>query len=219
MPNDPTTHETVLEVVYPGHPPQYVPETQSPFLIGRGSEAGNHLQIDDRRISRNCAALVAEEGGYRLEDRGHRQGIFVNGVKAARKALQNGDVIQFGIEDCCEIIFRSSAAENVIESMLTRLGNMPSLTGTQPSGGLSKLNLLLEATSLLHSQLPLESVLAAMLDHTIAVTHADRGLLIEPGAADSFRVRLARGKDGEELAPESIAPSQTALSQAIDRQA
>jgi sigma-B regulation protein RsbU (phosphoserine phosphatase) len=96
---------------------------------------------------------------------------------------------------------------------------MPSLTGTQPSGGLSKLNLLLEATSLLHSQLPLESVLAAMLDHTIAVTHADRGLLIEPGAADSFRVRLARGKDGEELAPESIAPSQTALSQAIDRQA
>jgi sigma-B regulation protein RsbU (phosphoserine phosphatase) len=219
MPNDPTTHETVLEVVFPGHPPQYVPVTQSPFLIGRGSEAGNHLQIDDRRISRNCAALVAEEGGYRLEDRGHRQGIFVNGVKAARKALQNGDVIQFGIEDCCEIIFRSSAAENVIESMLTRLGNMPSLTGTQPSGGLSKLNLLLEATSLLHSQLPLESVLAAMLDHTIAVTHADRGLLIEPGAADSFRVRLARGKDGEELAPESIAPSQTALSQAIDRQA
>ena len=219
MPNDPTTHETVLEVVFPGHPPQYVPVTQSPFLIGRGSEAGNHLQIDDRRISRNCAALVAEEGGYRLEDRGHRQGIFVNGVKAARKALQNGDVIQFGIEDCCEIIFRSSAAENVIESMLTRLGNMPSLTGTQPSGGLSKLNLLLDDTSLLHSQLPLESVLAAMLDHTIAVTHADRGLLIEPGAADSFRVRLARGKDGEELAPESIAPSQTALSQAIDRQA
>jgi serine phosphatase RsbU (regulator of sigma subunit)/pSer/pThr/pTyr-binding forkhead associated (FHA) protein len=218
MPDDPTIHETVLEVVFPGRPHQLVPVTQSPFLIGRGSEAGNHLQLEDRRISRNCAALVAEEGGYRLEDRGHRQGIFVNGEKVARKTLQNGDVIYFGIEDYCEIIFRSTAASNVIESMLTRLGSIPSMTVMQPSGGLSKLNLLLEATSLLHSQLPLESVLAAMLDHTIAITHADRGLLIEAGAADSFKVRLARGKGGEELVPESIVPSQTALGQAIDRQ-
>jgi len=163
--------------------------------------------------------LIAEESGYRIEDRGHRLGIFVNGKKVARKFLQNGDVIQFGIEDGCEIIFRSSGAENVIENMLTRLGSMPSLTGAQHPGDLSQLNLLLEATSLLHSQLPLDSVLAAMLDHTIAVTQADRGLLIEPGAADSFKVRLARGKGGEELAPESITPSQTALSQAMERQA
>jgi serine phosphatase RsbU (regulator of sigma subunit) len=218
MPNDPTIHETVLEVVFPGRPHQLVPVTQSPFLIGRGSEAGNHLLLEDRRISRTCAALVAEEGGYRLEDRGHRQGIFVNGEKVARKTLQNGDVIHFGIEDCCEIIFRSTAQENAIESMLTRLGNMPAMAITERSTGLGQLNLLLEATSLLHSQLPLESVLAAMLDHTIAITHADRGLLIEPGAADSFRVRLARGKGGEELVPESIVPSQTALSMAIERQ-
>jgi serine phosphatase RsbU (regulator of sigma subunit) len=219
MPNDSTTHETVLEVVFPGRPHQFVPVIQSPFLIGRGNEAGNHLQLEDRRISRNCAALVAEEGGYRLEDRGHRQGIFVNGEKVAQRILRNGDVIQFGIEDCCEIIFRSSAAENAIEFMLTRLGSMSSLTDAPHAGGLSKLNLLLEATSLLHSQLPLESVLAAMLDHTIAITHADRGLLIEAGEAGTFKVRLARGKGGEELASESIAPSQTALSQAIDRQA
>jgi serine phosphatase RsbU (regulator of sigma subunit) len=219
MPDNPSTHETLLEVVFPGRPPQLVPVTQSPFLIGRGSDAGNHLQLEDRRISRNCAALVAEQGGYRLEDRGHRQGIFVNGEKVAQKTLRNGDVIHFGIEDCCQIIFRSAAAENVIESMLTRLGSMSSISGAQPSGGLSQLNLLLEATSLLHSQLPLESVLAAMLDHTIAITHADRGLLIEPGAAGSFRVRLARGKGGKELEPASVAPSQTALRQAIDRQA
>ena len=219
MTDDPKTYEAVLEVVIPGRPRQFVLVTQSPFMIGRGSEAGNHLQLEDRRISRNCAALVAEESGYRLEDRGHRQDIFVNGEKVARKSLRTGDVIYFGIEDCCEIIFRFATGANVIESMLTRLGSIPSMSGSQTSGGLSKLNLLLEATSLLHSQLPLESVLAAMLDHTIAITHADRGLLIEAGTAGSFRVRLARGKGGEELAPESIAPSQTALNQAIDRQA
>ena len=220
---NPTTHETVLEVVFNDRPHQLVPVTQSPFLIGRGSENGNHLELNDPRISRNCAALIAEAGGYRVEDRGHRQGVFVNGNKVARKTLQDGDVIDFGIEDYCKIIFRSAAvpvaAPTVIESMLTRLGSLPDLTGPHLTGGLSKLNLLLEATSLLHSQLPLESVLAAMLDNTIAITHADRGLLIEAGAAGSFKVRLARGRGGKELAPESIAPSQTALSQAIDRQA
>ena len=38
-----------------------VPVTESPFFIGRG-EAGNHLQLPDRRISRNCAAILSEDG-------------------------------------------------------------------------------------------------------------------------------------------------------------
>ena len=218
MLEDSTSHETYLEVVFPGRPRQIVSVTESPFLIGRGSDTGNHLQLEDRRISRKCAAIVAGQDGYRLEDRGHRQGIFVNGNKVEQKTLQDGDVIHFGIEDGCEIIFHSSAAVSPLEMMLTRIGSIPSVASALPAGGLSKLNLLLEATSLLHSQLPLDAVLGAMLDHTIAITQADRGLLIEPGASDSFKVRLARGKKGENLPPEGIVPSQTALGQAIDRQ-
>ena len=84
-------------------------------------------------------------------------------------------------------------------------------------GGLSKLNLLLEATSLLHSQLPLESVLGTMLDHAISITHADRGMLMEPDAAGTLRVRLARGNKGDSLPPETLSPSQTAINQAISR--
>ena len=80
---------------------------------------------------------------------------------------------------------------------------------------MSKLNLLLEATSLLHSQLPLDSVLGTMLDHAISITHADRGLLIEPDASGAMRVRLARGNKGDNLAPETLNPSQTAINQAI----
>jgi len=228
MPEENIHHETYLEVVFPDRTNQIVLITQSPFLIGRGSETGNHLQLEDRRISRKCAAIVAEQAGYRLEDRGHRLGIFVNGKHIEQKKLQNGDIIQFGLEDCCAIVFHSSVAETSVESMLTRLNALPNLAASLSSaalgGGLAKLNLLLEATSLLHSQLPLDSVLGAMLDHTIAITHADRGLLIEPGEsgslpAGSFKVRLARGKGGETLPPESIVPSQTALGQAIDRKA
>lgn len=218
MPEQPNKAAKVLEVVSPGRAPWFVPIDQSPFLIGRGSETGNHLQLDDRRISRRCVAIVNENGEYVLEDRGHRHGIFVNGERIERRTLVDGDVIHFGFEDCCEIVFRSSQGQSEIESMLTRLGNITSLSGTAASSGLSKLNILLEATSLLHSQLPLDSVLGSMLDHAISITRADRGLLLEPDNSASMKIRLAHGAGGVNLPPESITPSQTALRQAIDRQ-
>jgi len=208
----------VLEVAFPGRPHQFVPLNHSPFLIGRGSDSGNHLQLEDRRISRRCASITAGPGGYWLEDLGHRQGIFVNGRQIQRELLHDEDLIQFGLDDCYEITFHSAAARTSIEHMLTRIGSIPAIAATLPSGGLSKLNLLLEATSLLHSQLPLDSVLGSMLDHAIAITHADRGLLLEPDAAGSLKLRLARSSAGHSLPPESITPSQTALRQAIERQ-
>ncbi len=62
--------EAVLEVISPDGARKYVRVTQTPFLIGRGAETGNHLQLTDRRISRNCAAIVVEANKYYLEDRG-----------------------------------------------------------------------------------------------------------------------------------------------------
>jgi serine phosphatase RsbU (regulator of sigma subunit) len=111
----------------------------------------------------------------------------------------------------------AATAEASVENLLTRIGTLSDISGSAMPGGLSKLNLLLEATSLLHSQLPLESVLGTMLDHAISITHADRGLLIEPDAASTLRVRLARGSKGESLPPETLSPSQTAINQAIGR--
>src|SRR2546429_7776356 len=95
--------EAVLEVVSPDGGRRYVRVTQLPFLIGRGAETGNHLQLSDRRISRNCAAIVIEANRFYLEDRGQRRGLFVNGEKVESRKLQNGDVITFGLEDSYEI--------------------------------------------------------------------------------------------------------------------
>ena len=39
-----------------------------------------------------------------------------------------------------------------------------------------------------------------MLDHAISITHADRGLLMEPDAAGALQVHLARSNKGENLA-------------------
>ena len=209
--------EAVLEVISPDGARKYVRVTQTPFLIGRGAETGNHLQLTDRRISRNCAAIVMEANRYYLEDRGQRRGMFINQEKAESRQLNDGDVITFGIEDSYQVIFRSATgtSDEAIPQLLTRIDHMTSSEST--GGGLRKLNMLLEATSLLHSQLPLDSVLAKMIDHAIAVTDADRGLLeeAEAGRPENLRVRLARRSGGQRLPPESMTPSQTAIQLAM----
>jgi len=106
----PIAAETVLEVVSPDGARRYVRVMQTPFLIGRGAETGNHLQLSDRRISRNCAAIVVEANRHYIEDRGQRRGLFVNREKVESRQLQDGDVITFGVDDSYEIVYRSAAA-------------------------------------------------------------------------------------------------------------
>jgi len=209
--------DAVLEVVSPDGGRRYVRVTQLPFLIGRGAETGNHLQLSDRRISRNCAAIVIEANRFYLEDRGQRRGLFVNGEKVESRKLQNGDVITFGLEDSYEILFRlaSGSGEESFPQLLTRIEH---ITSSEPGGGLRKLNQLLEATALLHSQLPLDEVLATMLDHAVSITDADRGLLLEPDAGGALRVHLARRSGNLRLPPESLTPSQTAIQLALKQQ-
>jgi sigma-B regulation protein RsbU (phosphoserine phosphatase) len=205
----------VLEVVSPDGARRYVRVTQTPFLIGRGAETGNHLQLSDRRISRNCAALVIEAGRLYIEDRGQRRGLFVNGEKVESRLLTDGDSITFGLEDSYELLFRSGASsgEESLPNLLTRIEH---ITSSEPvGGGLRKLNLLLEATTLLHSQVPLDEALALMIDHAVSVTDADRGMLLEADPTGVLKVRLARRTGGLRLPPESLTPSHTAIQLAL----
>jgi sigma-B regulation protein RsbU (phosphoserine phosphatase) len=217
----PIVAETVLEVVSPDGARRFVRVTQTPFLIGRGAETGNHLQLADRRISRTCAAIVMEANKYYIEDRGQRRGLFVNRDKVESRELNDGDIITFGVEDSYEIVYRSAAAvgDNSIPQLLTR---MEHITGSDIQSGavarLSKLDQLLAATALLHSQLPLDEVLGMMLNHAISVMDADRGLLLEADEKGVLQVRLARRSGGLRLPPESLAPSQTAIQLALKKQ-
>jgi phosphoserine phosphatase RsbU/P len=215
--------DTVLEIVAPDKSRQRVNVNQSPFYIGRGGESDNHLQLADGRISRKCAMLVAEHSGYRIEDRGNRYGLYVNGAKVQSQTLHDGDVIGFGVDGCYEVIFHAqsppSTPEADVANLLTRIGTLSDFVGATAPVGLGKLNLLLEATSLLHSDLPLDAVLSTMLDHAINITHADRGLLIERDAEGALRVKLARGSKADSLPLEALNPSQTAINQAIRNQA
>jgi len=213
---------TFVEVIAPDQTSQTITVTHSPFLIGRG-ETDNAVALTDGRISRRCAAIVMDDAGYHLDDLGNRYGVFVNGVKVQQQPLRDGDRIGFGIDDSYHVIFHVGSAPDVpsqpeVANLLTRIGTLSDLASSGTSGGLSKLNLLLEASSLLHSQLPLDSVLGSMLDHAISITHADRGLLIEPDDAGVMRVHLARSNKGDNLPLGAINPSQTAVNQALTKQ-
>ena len=216
MPAPSSNGEVGVEVIGPGGSRKFVRIEETPFLIGRSGETAKHLQLKDPRISRQCAAIVSEAGTYYVEDRGQRHGLFVNGEKITRRRLDDGDVISFGADNFYELIFQSSLHDTAIPELLSRIENITSTDA--PQGGLHKLNLLLEATNLLHSRLPLEAVLGTMLDHAIAVTDADRGYLLEPEASGGLRVSLSRGRAGTRLPPGEAAPSQTALNQALEKQ-
>ena len=156
--------ETSLELIAPDGARRRVRVSTFPFLIGRGTDTGNHLQLSDRRISRQCAALVFRDAQICIEDRGQRRGLFVNGERVENRALFDGDVVTFGLEDSFQLIFHGAAIEGSIPELFTRIEHV---TATDSgAGGLRKLSLLLEATTLLHSQLPLHSILEHMVDQT-----------------------------------------------------
>lgn len=208
-------HKTFLEVDSPSHPRQTVPVSHSPFTIGHLGEATNHLQLDGDTISRRCAAIVAGHGSYRIEDRGNHAGVYVNRQKISKKTLHDGDAICFGPDGDTKITFRTTAGDSTVAGMIARMGDVHARNGTHSGGGLSKLNLLLEATSLLHSALPLDTVLNSMLDHAIALTKADRGLLLEVDSSGTLRACLARNCKSETLPLDSIHPRQKLLDQAV----
>ncbi|HXW61985.1 MAG TPA: SpoIIE family protein phosphatase [Candidatus Acidoferrales bacterium] len=208
-------NEIGLEVRAPDRTCRFVPIAESPFLIGRGTESGKHLQLTEPRISRHCAAINMEGGEYYLEDRGQRSGLFVNGERITRCRLQLGDVITFGFDNFYELTFRTSEPDTTIPDLLNTIEGL-SASDTSP-GGLRKLNLLLEATALLHSRLPLDAVLGNVVDHAITITSADRGLLLEANASGQLKARLARRSGGRQLPSDQIAPSQTALRMALEQ--
>jgi serine phosphatase RsbU (regulator of sigma subunit) len=207
--------EATLEVIETNGGRRQVRVSELPFLIGRTAEAGNRLALDDPRISRKCAALVFTDGAFRLEDRGQRSGVYVNGQKVSNCVLHNGDTITFGVRDSFQLVFHVQRPGESVPGLLSELEKASSL-GAE-ARDLRHLSVLLEATALLQSHLPMEQVLEAMLDRAIAITDADRGLLLEGQPSGGLRPLLARQKGGKDLPAASVVPSQTVIQQAAKR--
>ena len=188
--------------------------THSPFRIGRGARDWNHLALSAVHVSRKSAEIISETGQFHLRDLGQRGGVFVNGVKVEDSvSIDDGDVITFAKGDSLHIVFRRSQSESSFGALLSRLNDTTTLT--TGNRDLRQLNLLLQATTLLHAHLPVDEVLASMLDHAISVTEADRGMLFKIGTARELLPALARRRKGRKLPLGDLVSSQHVIDTAL----
>lgn len=68
--------------------------TETETLIGRSP--AHHLQLSDKAVSRDHAAISWEGGGYVIEDLQTTNGTKVNGARLRNSPLEDGDLIQVG---------------------------------------------------------------------------------------------------------------------------
>jgi len=184
-----------LEVVTPSGTRSRIPIAPLPFQIGR--QGDNHLVLRDNRISRSHARVIAENGGYFIEDLDSRQGIYVNGQRVTRQKLSGSDRIDFGLPDSYRLVFTFEQDE------LHRFLDQLSPQGSAAASNLSKLRSLVEVARALQSSLSPTDVLAAVVDAALTVTGAERGfLLLKSG--DELEVNVARDRRGVPLASSDL---------------
>ena len=84
-------------------------------LLGRHPPEG--IAVNDPGVSRIHAALCRRDGRHVAEDRGSRNGTFVNGVRVNTGALGDGDTLQLGPR----VAFRYTWADAHQEELLRQL--------------------------------------------------------------------------------------------------
>lgn len=70
-----------------------------PIEAGRttiGREADNMVQLPHEKVSKHHAVIIAEAGGWAIEDLGSTNGIIVNKKKVQRAELKDGDLVTLG---------------------------------------------------------------------------------------------------------------------------
>lgn len=177
-----------------------------PFLIGR--QGDNHLVLRDNRISRTHARIVAEGSEYFVEDQDSRHGVFVNGQRAKRSRLQEGDRIDFGFQDSYRLVF------TLEEDELNRFLGQISAAAATGASNLSKLRSLVEVARALQSSLSTHDVLAAVVDAALSVTGAERGFLLL-GKDDDLEVSVARDRRGAPLDTSDLTVPRSLINRAL----
>ncbi len=197
-----------LVVVEPGGHHLQIELEPLPFRIGRHEE--NHLVLRDGRTSRQHAQIIYDGSRYVLEDVGSRHGLFVNGRRIKRHALETSDKIEFGVPDSYHLIYAPDSSEltQLVES--TEVITPAGLVGSN----LGRLKAVLEIGRTLQNSYSMDDVLNAVLDAALATTGADRGFLFLKDGRE-LGMRCARDCRCKNLSEESLRVPRRVLAQAL----
>ncbi|MGH9629277.1 MAG: SpoIIE family protein phosphatase [Bryobacteraceae bacterium] len=197
-----------LVVITPSGTRTRVALERLPFSIGRHPDS--NLVLRDSRASRNHARITLDDGQYFIEDLKSSHGIFVNGARALRHSLQNGDQIEFGVPDSYSLIFTQGEGE--IQKILEQFSTPQLVPGG--AGNLAKLRSLVEVARALQNSLSTDEVLAAVLDAALAFTGFERGFLLL-NRKDGLAIGVARDRTGNPLSQSDLQVPVDAIQRAL----
>src|SRR5258706_12167425 len=159
-----------------------------PYTIGRLGD--NDLLLRDNRVSRRQSQIIEEDNQFFVEDLESRHGTFVNGEKITRHRLQPNDRIEFGVAESYTIVFSSDQPD--VSKLLDRFRT--SSSDVSSVGELQQLNAMLEVSRVLHAGLSLDDILTQVVDSSLTVAQADRGLLLLKDETGKLEFKVARDR-------------------------
>ncbi len=167
----------------------------SPYTVGR--KVDRDLVIQDQRVSREHAQIVAEDGEFFVVDQGSKHGTFVNGERVERQKLQRNDRLEFGARDGAYLIFHPvRTTSNTAREFLSQISGIqiaPEATD------LEKLTLFMDAARKLNTIGVLDEILVTLLDATLKLTRAERAYIFLRDGAGKLTLAAGRNSKGEPL--------------------
>src|SRR3974390_2402041 len=153
-----------------------------PFTVGRLK--GRDLLLVDPRLSREPVVFTREVDGVYIEDKGSRQGTFVNNERPDRRRLMRNDRLEFGVQGASFVLFNPDRSDSSIaQQFMSQLSSWKPTTGT--GSDLELLNKFLDAARKLNNANVLEDVLHTLLEFSLGLTKAERGFVFLRDAASS----------------------------------
>jgi len=139
------------------------------YTIGRSKE--NDLVFDHVKVSRHHARLYQSQGHYLIQDLNSTNYVFVNGVRVKQKKLEANDRLQISSE--IDLVYsESEQAPPTVDKSRTMLDIHKHFIHKDD---LSRLKKVTQSVVLLNS---LDSILKQILKEGIALTNAERGLIV-----------------------------------------
>jgi len=164
----------------------YLGITSAPVTIGR--RTSNELQILDPTVSREHVRISSTEDGGQVEDLGSTHGTFVNDIRVSgTQSLKHNDRIRLGRANNNIMIFRTHREFSDL---------METAEEIEPTAeNLRNLWALLEISKALNSSLRLDDVLEKVIEAVLALTRAERGMLLLGEDADNMEINVQRNFD------------------------